>query len=242
MLCKTKGIILKHIKYNDTSWIVTIFTKTHGKKTFIVKGINSPKRGKVLRNIIQPLFLVNIEFFYKETQTLGKIKEISLDYPYSDIIVNFNKKAILMFLAEVLQKVLTEHLAEPEIFDFVYNSLKLFDLSTDNYVNFHLLFLLDLAKYLGIRPVNNFSQQNPYFLISDAQFVANYDATLGFDYPLSSSFSKLLQFGVKDLDIVKIPRKLRNRLLQAILNYYTYHIEGFGKVNSLEILTEIFND
>ncbi len=241
MINSTQGLILKQIKHNDKSNIVTIFTRQFGKRSFIVYGINSRTKGKTLRNILQPLYLVSLQFYHKETQTLGKIKEISLAYPYSTIVKDFNKKAVMIFLSEVLYKTLLEHLTDTLLFDFIANSLKLYDLQEQNYVNFHVLFLTKLTKYLGIEPVNNFSSQARFFSISEARFTGNYDATLSFDNQTSEAFSTLLDTDITDFDKLRLSRQLRNNLLKGLLNYYAYHIENFGKINSLEILNEIFD-
>lgn len=241
MIGKTKGIILRNIKYNDKTNIVTIFTKDYGKKSFIVYGINSPKKGNELRNILHPLYLVAIEFYYKETQTLAKIKEISLDYPYTSIISDFNKKAILMFISEILQKTIYEHLIDQQLFDYIYNALKFLDLQPRKYNNFHIFFLAGLTKFLGIKPINNFNSENPFFSIAEAKFTATYDPTLSLDIETSQVLSKILNMNITDMDKIRLSRQMRSSLLKALINFFAYHIDNFGTVNSLQILEDIFN-
>ncbi len=241
MIGKTKGIILKTIKYNDKTNIVSIFTKDFGKKSFIVYGINSKTKGSELRNILHPLYLVALEFYYKETQTLAKIKEISLDYPYTSIITDFNKKAILMFISEILQKTIYDHLIDQQLFDYIYNSLKLLDLQPRKYNNFHIFFLTGLTKFLGIKPINNFTHSTPFFSIAEAKFTANYDPTLSLDAESSQIFSKILNSNIADMDKINLPRNMRSTLLRTLINFFAYHIDNFGTVNSLQILEDIFN-
>ena len=241
MLAKTKGIVLKQIKYSDKSNIVTVLTRDFGKKSFLVYGINSRTKGKLLRNILQPMFIVNLEFYYKETQTLGKIKELSLAYPYKNIILNFNKKATLIFLSEVVDNALMEHFADQALFDFVCNALKLFDEQIDNYVNFNLAFLAGFMKFLGIEPVNNFDEHNCYFSIPDGTFKPVYVPQLSFSKAESQYFGQLLQAGLNDYETLSFNRQIRNGLLHKILGYYQYHIDNFGKINSLDVLHEFYD-
>ena len=55
MLYKTRGIVLNHIKYSDTSVIVTMYTETFGRQAYIVNGVRG-KKSKIKANIFQPLF------------------------------------------------------------------------------------------------------------------------------------------------------------------------------------------
>jgi len=48
MLHKIRGIVIKYIKYGDTSIIVNIFTEAFGLQTYIVNGARSKKsKGKI---------------------------------------------------------------------------------------------------------------------------------------------------------------------------------------------------
>ena len=60
MLNKTRGIVLHHIKYSETSIIATIYTEVFGRQSYIIKGIRN-KKSKIKANILQPLFLLNME-------------------------------------------------------------------------------------------------------------------------------------------------------------------------------------
>ncbi len=240
MIEKDSGLILKQIKYNDKSNIVTIFTRNYGKKSFILYGINSRTRGKVLRSIVQPLYPVNIIFYHKQNRNLAKIKDVSLSTSYTDIPVNFNKKAIMIFLSEVLDNVLLENMEDKDLFDYTIKSLQVFDLSQKNYGNFHIMYLLGLMRHLGIEPKNNLSEQNRYFSLKEGIFTNIYDATLTLDSLQSQILSQLLKMSITEFDSVKIPRTERNLLLKNLLNYFHFHIDKFKDVKSLEVLEELF--
>ena len=61
MISTSKAIVLKTIKYGDTSLIIHVFTKEHGKIAFIVKGARKVKT-KIKANIIQPLSILEIQY------------------------------------------------------------------------------------------------------------------------------------------------------------------------------------
>ncbi len=240
MLVKDKGIILRQVKYNDKANIVTIFTGKSGKKSFILYGIGSKRKGSFLRNIVQPLYLVDLEYMVKQTSDLGRIKNIALDYPYKTVPVEFDKKAVLLFLSEVLNKVLHEHLEDRELFDFVYHSLVFFDMQQKDFSNFHIAFLIRLTRFVGIEPFGNYSEKNKYFDIRKGHFSDSFDSVYCLDEHLSKIFSRLLQTPISDSDKIVLTRDERQQLLQSIVNYYSYHIDSFGQINSLDVLSEIY--
>ena len=242
MLEKTKGIVLRSFKYNDKSNIVSIFTEKFGKKSFIVFGINSQKKGKILRSTLQPLNLINIEFYNKSNTSLSKIKELTLAYPYKTISIDFYKKTILLFLSEVIYKVLIENFEDKNLFDFIWNSLILFDLYEKDYSNFHVAFLTNLTKFLGIQPINNFSDINPFFNIKEAKFISSYQTNYSLNYELSQIFSQILNTKMSDFEQIKLNRTQRQQLLDFIIKYYTFHLENFDNINSYKIFKEIFNN
>jgi DNA repair protein RecO (recombination protein O) len=44
MTHKTKGIVLRNIKYGETSLVVNIFTELFGIQTYLVNGVRSSKK------------------------------------------------------------------------------------------------------------------------------------------------------------------------------------------------------
>ena len=56
MLKKTSGIVLSHIKYQETSIIVRIFTRDLGLKAYLVNGVRSMSKGSKIA-LYQPLTL-----------------------------------------------------------------------------------------------------------------------------------------------------------------------------------------
>ena len=55
MIHKTKGIVLRAVKYGETSLVVTIFTELFGLQSYLVNGVRTPtKKGTAKANLFQP--------------------------------------------------------------------------------------------------------------------------------------------------------------------------------------------
>jgi len=156
MYIRTRGIVLDHLKYGETSLIVRIFTEHSGLQSFIIKGFRSSKhKGKI--SLFQPLSLVEIDMPERAKSELLIFKDARALYHYSSISSTIEKHSIFVFLSEILSKILCFSQAENELFEFVYNSLIALDNATESYNKFHLFFLSNLTNYLGIRPVEQHS-------------------------------------------------------------------------------------
>src|SRR5690606_14746479 len=151
MLATTEGIILHYIKYGENSVILNIYTKALGRQAYILN-VSRSKNSKNKTGILQPLFLVNLVAYQKDTREVQRIKEIKNQPVYQNIPFDVTKSTQAIFLAEMLGKTLREQESAPEMFEFIQNSLLFFDLAEEGAPNFHLWFLFHLTEYLGFLP------------------------------------------------------------------------------------------
>ena len=147
MLQKTQAIVLHAVKYGDTSLIVHAFTEAWGRSSFLLKGIRKSKKSNRV-NMFQALSLLNLDIYYRDNRDLQWIKEAS--YPGSTPASNNDvvKSTQAIFLSEVLMKTIREEERNPELFNFLFESLKYFNSPADNSPSFHILFLFQLHRGL----------------------------------------------------------------------------------------------
>ncbi len=151
MYVRTRGIVLNHLKYRETSLIVRVFTECAGLQSFIVKGLRTPKnKGKIA--LFQPLSLIEIELPERNKSELLIFKDARILHAYSGMSRTIEKHSIFVFLSEVLSKILCTSQSEKELFAFVYNSLISLDEKSESCNDFHLTFLREFTNYLGICP------------------------------------------------------------------------------------------
>ena len=238
MLTNSEAIILGYINYSETSVILKTYTKDYGFKSFIIRGIRSKKRKKITLGQLQPLNILDIEFNDKGTK-LSYLKTIKIIESYTSINDDIIKINICLFLAEFLSKILKIDLKNEPLFEFIKQSLLWFD-NSNKVSNFHLLFILKLSDYLGIMPKYS-SEKSLYFDIENGIFT---------NTPMSSNYIK--DRVVKDLqDILGIKFDYNNEImtninqrkdmLNFLISYYEYHVPGFKRPKSVDILNEVFS-
>lgn len=238
MLSKTRGIIFHVTPYAEKNLIVKIYTEFFGLQSYIT--YSRSKRSKIKPAFFQPLSLVDLVVEQKSTAKLQKIREISIDLPFHSIPFDTLKSSIVLFLNEVLYKSIKEEEANTKLFHFICYSLKILDVQTDHIQNFHLLFMIQLSKLLGFYPQGLFTNETPFFNLSEGNFEKQSPAHSHFlDPVLSKIFSSFLSINYENLKEITISNTIRKQLLEKVIEYFALHISSFRNIKSHEVLSTV---
>src|SRR6188768_3866018 len=101
MTHKTKGIVLRAIKYGETSLVVTVFTELFGIQTYMVNGARSSKRSGSKAAMYQPSSLLDMEVYHYEQKSMQRIKECSWSYLQHHTQSSVVKNSIALFMMEL---------------------------------------------------------------------------------------------------------------------------------------------
>lgn len=237
MLHKTKGIVLKTTKYSETSIITRVYTQKFGLQTYIVNGVRSVKaKGKSA--LYQHGNILDMVVYHKETGNMFHISEVRMDTVFNSIPFDTVKGALLLFCIELLLKTIREEEANENLFHFIHHAFIFLDETTANVANFHLLFLLQLSKYIGFFPDNT---DGKYFNLNEGVFEDMQSPqfsymTMGCSEILRSLMHATLQTAAS----VSMQQNTRKEMLHALLLYFSLHIDYFGEMHSPIILEEVF--
>jgi len=228
MLQKTRGIVLNYIRYRETSIIVRVYTEEFGLQSYLVNSVRSSKAKGSRIALYQPLTLLDLVVYHKPDRDLHRLSEARTTVPLQHIPFEVVKASLALFISEMLTKTLKEEAGNAALFGFLAESILHLEDATAGVENFHLVFLLKLAGYLGFMPsdVDEFESQlreHNYPFLPDEAASAALDTFLR--QPLGTP--------------VRIGRATRNELLDAIVAFYKIHIDGLGEVKSLPVLREV---
>jgi len=240
MIVQTEGVVLKSTKYSETSLICKIYTKSFGLQSYILQGVRKSKKGKA--NFYQPGNFLELVVYNNPSKNLQRVKEVKFAMVYQNIAFDIKKSAILLFIVELLNNsIKEEEEAQDHIYDFIKYHLVQLDLAESPFPLFHIKFLVELAKKIGIAPVENYAETAPYFSVKEGCFVGDLnDLHLVFEKDLSFLLHSLLQNPINDLKSIRAPYALRKDLLQGLLRYMSYHLTDFEKLKSPDILEVVF--
>ncbi len=243
MLHTTKGIVLHHFKYAEKSVIAKIYTQKFGLQSYLINGVRN-KKSKNKLAYLQALSIVEINAYHKTSKTLQQLKNIKLHIPFQSIPFNIYKSSISFFIAEVLLKSIKEEEPNENLFHFLIHAVQILDLQHNNYNNFHLIFLAQLAKHLGFYPqkIQIDTTKTLFFDLQEGVFTHQTPHHQAFVLgQKASSFFTTLGTNFDAMSSLTINTKQRKILLNVFLDFYALQLANFGALKSKSILEEILN-
>ncbi len=241
MLKKIEGIIVKAIKYSETSIICDAYTDELGLRTYIINGVRK-KNSRVAPGLLQPMALVELVVYHNDDKDVNRIKEIKASYMYQRIPFEVPRGAIGLFMTEVVQKTLREPEPQPILFEFLKQCYCQLDQMQARVVNYPVWFLAHYASYLGLTPSIEVLTEESVFDYSIGRILG--EAPSGHHYYFSTHnthlLAALLELDATDSAELELSNEDRRALLNDLLRYYQYHLDNFGTLNSILILQSIF--
>lgn len=236
MLLHTRGLVLRTTKYSESSIIARVYTREKGIQSLMLKGVRSAK-GKNKAAIWHPGNLLDMVIYYQESKNLKNIKEFRLYHIYSRIQGNMLRSALLMFLTEVLNAVLNEQDEHDDTnaYEFIEQQLLKLDEEEIPDSNYHIRFLLELSRHMGIYPKDNYSTTEAYFKFSEGIFTSLKSNDV-LDKETSFQLFKLM-----NNEKIRLNTSQRSQLIEALLNYYRVQVGNFASIRSHLILHQVFS-
>ncbi len=239
MYIDDKGIVLRTVRYDDKSFIAHIFTASHGHVAFMVNASRSKRSGLSAR-LFQPLSFLSFQWDAKPNATLHRMKEARLLLTLQDIPYDPVKRSMAMLLAEFMAHALSNEAENTDLYLYIEHSVQWLDAAPDGYANFHLVFLLKLARFLGFAPNDEEYADGSLFDLDRGRFTV---MGLPSDELLCSVDASLL-YRLNDATYatmtgIAMSRYDRARIIRHLARYYALHIPAFPAIRSLEVLQDV---
>jgi DNA repair protein RecO (recombination protein O) len=141
------AILLRKIRFSDTSLILTWFTDQHGKLKTMVKGAlraKSPFAGK-----LDLFFHCEVLVSFSRRSELHALREVSVKEPFAAIRTSYQKTLAASYFSELVEEVTEPEHAVVEVYDLYLRAL--------NYLNTRgpdlraiQFFEFELCRFLGL--------------------------------------------------------------------------------------------
>jgi len=243
MLQTTNGIVLRSIKYGDTSLICNIFTRQLGVQTYLLQGVRSSKAQNKAA-LFQPATLLEIVAYQKPQKNLQRLKEYRAAYLAANMQQEVVKNSIALFSAELLLKLLPEHAPLPDLFDFCFEYFVSLDkLPVQAVGNLPLFFASQISKQLGFDLIGHYSTATPHLNHEEG----------GFSEHTPREQSNVNDYDAKELELLRQVQSIdqlhtvvmssasRFRLLEWYIAFLQRHTQHMGQLKSLAILKTILH-
>lgn len=231
---KSEGVVLRSLKYSETSLILDIYTELHGMGSYIVSGVRKAKSKSA--NVYHPMNIIDL-VAYHPGESLSRIKEASYAYKYQKLDVDIFRSSIGTFFVDLLKNSIKEREPNQALYSYIKNTL----LELDEIPSLAMLpirYARDLATLLGFQLSENYTEDTPYFDLQAGEFIDN---DVRHNYILNEAVSKSLYKSISQGDEVRLDKLERKLVLDALMNYYRLHIEEFKELRSLPVLRTILS-
>jgi DNA repair protein RecO (recombination protein O) len=244
MLQKTNGIVLRSVKYGDSSLVTTIFTSLYGTQTYMVQGVRSSKASQNRAGFFQPGVLLELVVYQQPNKNLQRIREFQAAYLYSSIQENVVKSAIALFSVELLLRLLPEHAPLPALFDFASDYFISLDKKPlSSVANFPLYFIIQCSRFLGYDLKGNYSEATLYLNMQEGGFTEETPPVGPFATDEDARvLNQLLKAeNHEELKNVHMNADMRLRLLDWYVSFLQNHTQHMGNIRSLSVLRAILH-
>lgn len=240
MLHHTRGIVLHHLKYSETSVIARIYTEKFGLQSYLIRGIRSP-RAKIKTGLLEHLSILEMVVYYREGRSLQNLKEIRPIHAFQSLYSDIRKSSQALFINEVIFKSVKEEESNPALFSFLFDSIIEMDRYDVFIPYYHLSFMARFAAYLGFAPGMNFAEGYWFNLREGVYEQCKPDHPNFIDPDHTAYFRYLFTISSEPEALISIPSTIRKLLLEKLIEFYELHLPSFGGLRSPEILHEVLS-
>lgn len=247
-ITKTEAVVLKSIKFGDTSRIATLYTKDYGKVKVIAKGIRTPK--SKMAGALQTFAHIQSIFYKKRTSEIYLLSQADIIDAHQSLSKDLNRYVFASAAFELLDRLITGEESNPQIFDLTLHTLSAFKSCPEESIEKSFVyFALKLTEILGYKPKLdrciscNRSPLGRIILFSPekggiiCRSCAKGDqAYLRLSKDSADSALKLQSVKTEKLDTYNIPKEHLKEISDVILSLLDYHTGGGKDLKSLEFL------
>ena len=147
VLKRSEAIILKGVKFGESSEILSIFTREMGKIKAVAKGKRRPKSH--LAASLEPFKLSEIVFYFRPDRDLQLIKEAKVLRSFDGFREDYRKASLGFGLLELLEHALPEHTPHEKVFQMTLKAFEILERSPS--VAVHYAYKVKFLSFMGHR-------------------------------------------------------------------------------------------
>lgn len=151
MIVKTEAIVLKSMRFRETSKIVTFYTRRYGKLSAVAKGARETKNK--FGASLEPMTAVNLIVYKKEHRDLQLVSQCEIRKQYKKIHSEMERMAVALSVLELLHQLTHDEEENPALFSLIDETLDALEAASGKVVNFQYGFELRLCALHGFSPV-----------------------------------------------------------------------------------------
>ncbi len=248
MHTRTEGIVLKEMRFRETSKILTIYSRKYGKIHVMARGAYRPK-SQLIANTQH--FSYNDYYLYKG-KNFYYINQAEIIDSFYSIRENINRVMYGSYLLELMEVSTLEEETHEKLFLLLKKGLIVLSQLDRDFLKFILAYELKYISFLGYKPsldrcvsCGKVDFTNIGFNIELGGIVCNECRTLNYyteyiDINMYKAMRALLYTPLNKLDHLKIPKDTLFKLHEIMVKYILNKIDRkeFSTLNILKSMKE----
>jgi len=253
MIVGSEAIILRSIKYGDSSRIITAYTRDPGMTTRIAKGARGPKPR--FRSAIEVMTRSQLVYYRKESRDIQMLSQADALDNHPGIQSDQHKLMLGFAVIEFVSAAIRGEEAHEEIFDLLKDTLSLLDGAERNPANILLRFLIRFSDELGfaldLRHCSRCRKDlggedavtgSVNFRIREGAFCCSECSRGESGIPLAADAFKGLKWAadcdVTSLSLLSLRGASMQQALRVMHQYLAAHVQGMRAVHTLEMMKQ----
>lgn len=230
MIVRTEAVVLRAMKYGETSIIASLFTREHGRISAIAKGARLPRSR--FGSTLQPMSHIQAVYYFKPGRSLQVLSDASHIELYNGTARNLDKMGAGIRMIELIGALLQEGEHNPSAFNLLIRCLETLDRAGAEFRNVLPFFQLKLAGLLGFAPdiekeeVMRIGEAGGYLVLENGAVVPREEA-YGAGRPASRAalraFSICARARLDDVMRLELEPATRTELYSLADAYLRYH-------------------
>ena len=240
-LSKSRAIVLHLTRQGDSGAVVEVVDSTAGRQPLYLRGLG---RGRgVSVSAFHSLALLDTVTYATPKSSLLYLREYSPAFPLEGIRSDMSKSTTALFISEVLYRTLKRDDGDPELFNWLEDSILALDSLKGPAANFHLWWMVGYCAKSGFRPEDTWSAERPVFDMVSARFISP-AGLYAEDQLLSPEESlllhKLLSATLEEALVIPLSAPRRLSFSRKMVKYLSVHFASALEIKSLDVLHAVF--
>ncbi|HZK32927.1 MAG TPA: DNA repair protein RecO [Tissierellaceae bacterium] len=245
-MIRTEGIVLKEIRYKDTSKIIKVYTKEYGRISIMARGAYRPK-SKIMANT-QP-FSYN-EYNLHKGRNFFYLNQGNLLNSFYCIREKMERVAYGCYMLELIEKSLPEEQEHEKIFLLLKKGLMVLEKLDKDFIKFIISYELKFISFLGYKPYlkacvlceNNNMKSIKFSIENGGIICSNCFKKSPFSFAIDEETYKAMnEFLYTTLDKtykIDLPYNSLYKLHEILVEYILYNIDR-KKFNTLNLMSSL---
>ena len=254
MIVKTDAVVLQTRRFRESSKIVTLYTREHGKMSVIARGVVGPK--SKYGAALQPMAYLNTVIYRKEGRDLQNISVAEQLERFSVINGSLERMTAGLAIVELVNAVMHDEDRNDPLFETLVATLRALNHPDTDEASVQLWFLIRLAVLLGYavrteecgvcdEPLVGERESIPYSLTIGAPLCAEHQESIAYRAMSAGAFGllrKLCSAEIEEAAMLRPGAQAASELSDALTAFIRYHVEGIRRLKVKAVSAKVLDD